>query len=190
MVATTPAAKPYVPWYLRWELPAVVPGAIFAALMLWSVTRSIGTSNWAEGLDVLTSVGLPALLVGIIFARLRWLPGWLAHLLSAALGKVRDQELAALPCEYELPESYFTEVKDPSRVNLTRDGSPLGRVNGPGETDDADLGLWCGPNYVNLKRGSTELGAYPYDQILGRLKTELDVLINSRSEGSALRGVP
>jgi (E)-4-hydroxy-3-methylbut-2-enyl-diphosphate synthase len=51
------------------------------------------------------------------------------------------------------------------------------RVNGPGETDDADLGLWCGPNYVNLKRGSEELGAYPYDKILPRLKEELDALI-------------
>jgi len=55
------------------------------------------------------------------------------------------------------------------------------RVNGPGETDDADLGLWCGPNFVNLKRGSTELGAYPYDQILGRLKSELDALIAGKS---------
>jgi (E)-4-hydroxy-3-methylbut-2-enyl-diphosphate synthase len=55
------------------------------------------------------------------------------------------------------------------------------RVNGPGETDDADLGLWCGPNFVNLKRGSTELGAYPYDKILGRLKQELDELIASRA---------
>ena len=64
------------------------------------------------------------------------------------------------------------------------------RVNGPGETDDADLGLWCGPNYVNLKRGSTELGAYPYDTILIRLKTELDELISRRSVGNALRGVP
>src|SRR5436305_15171350 len=86
MVATTPATKPYVPWYLRWELPAVVPGVILAALMLWGVTRSIGTSNWADGLEVLTSVALPALAVGIIFARLRCLPGWLAHVLSAALG--------------------------------------------------------------------------------------------------------
>jgi (E)-4-hydroxy-3-methylbut-2-enyl-diphosphate synthase len=51
------------------------------------------------------------------------------------------------------------------------------RVNGPGETDDADLGLWCGPNFVNLKRGSTELGAYPYDKILDRLRAELDDLI-------------
>ncbi len=55
------------------------------------------------------------------------------------------------------------------------------RVNGPGETDDADLGLWCGPTYVNLKRGHTELGAYPYDAILSRLKTELDTLIASKS---------
>jgi (E)-4-hydroxy-3-methylbut-2-enyl-diphosphate synthase len=54
------------------------------------------------------------------------------------------------------------------------------RVNGPGETDDADLGLWCGPNHVNLKRGSEELGAYPYDAILPRLKRELDVLIADR----------
>jgi (E)-4-hydroxy-3-methylbut-2-enyl-diphosphate synthase len=51
------------------------------------------------------------------------------------------------------------------------------RVNGPGETDDADLGLWCGPNYVNLKRGSQSLGAIPYDQVLPRLKAELDALI-------------
>ena len=51
------------------------------------------------------------------------------------------------------------------------------RVNGPGETDDADLGLWCGPNFVNLKRRSEELGAFPYDVILGKLKSELDALI-------------
>jgi (E)-4-hydroxy-3-methylbut-2-enyl-diphosphate synthase len=55
------------------------------------------------------------------------------------------------------------------------------RVNGPGETDDADLGLWCGPNFVNLKKGSQDLGAYPYDQILDRLKSELDALIASRT---------
>jgi (E)-4-hydroxy-3-methylbut-2-enyl-diphosphate synthase len=55
------------------------------------------------------------------------------------------------------------------------------RVNGPGETDDADLGLWCGPNFVNLKRRSQELGAYPYDAILPRLKQELDLLIAQRA---------
>jgi (E)-4-hydroxy-3-methylbut-2-enyl-diphosphate synthase len=53
------------------------------------------------------------------------------------------------------------------------------RVNGPGETDDADLGLWCGPNFVNLKRSGESLGAFSYDEILPRLKRELDALIES-----------
>jgi len=55
------------------------------------------------------------------------------------------------------------------------------RVNGPGETDDADLGLWCAPNFVNLKRGSEEIGAFPYDEILPRLRQELDALIAEKS---------
>jgi len=55
------------------------------------------------------------------------------------------------------------------------------RVNGPGETDDADLGLWCGPNYVNLKRGPEAIGAYPYDEILPRLKEELDAVIAAKA---------
>ena len=57
------------------------------------------------------------------------------------------------------------------------------RVNGPGETDDADLGLWCGAKAVNLKRGGQKLGSFSYDEILPRLKTELDALIAERSSG-------
>jgi len=55
------------------------------------------------------------------------------------------------------------------------------RVNGPGETDDADLGLWCGPKQVNLKRQGEKLGAFGYDAILGKLKQELDALIVAKS---------
>ena len=55
------------------------------------------------------------------------------------------------------------------------------RVNGPGETDDADLGLWCAPNFVNLKRGPEEIGAFSYDEILPRLKQELDTLIAEKT---------
>ena len=55
------------------------------------------------------------------------------------------------------------------------------RVNGPGETDDADLGLWCGPAAVNLKKGPEALGFYSYDEILDRLKLEVDALIAARS---------
>ena len=51
------------------------------------------------------------------------------------------------------------------------------RVNGPGETDDADLGLWCGPKQVNFKRRGELVGSFGYDEILPRLKIELDALI-------------
>ena len=54
------------------------------------------------------------------------------------------------------------------------------RVNGPGETDDADLGLWCAPNFVNLKRGEEPLGQFPYDEVLIRLKSEVDTLISRK----------
>ena len=55
------------------------------------------------------------------------------------------------------------------------------RVNGPGETDDADLGMWCAPTYVNLKRGPESLGHFTYDEILPRLRGELDRLIEERA---------
>lgn len=54
------------------------------------------------------------------------------------------------------------------------------RVNGPGETDDADLGLWCGPSFVNLKRGSRRVGAFRYDEILARLRNELEALVREK----------
>ncbi|VAX40776.1 (E)-4-hydroxy-3-methylbut-2-enyl-diphosphate synthase (flavodoxin) [hydrothermal vent metagenome] len=59
------------------------------------------------------------------------------------------------------------------------------RVNGPGETDDADLGLWCAPNFVNLKKGTESLGAYPYNEILPKLKQELDLLIHDSEPSNA-----
>jgi (E)-4-hydroxy-3-methylbut-2-enyl-diphosphate synthase len=55
------------------------------------------------------------------------------------------------------------------------------RVNGPGETDDADLGLWCGPTTVNLKKKDRKLGNFRYDDVLGRLRVEVDKLIAERT---------
>lgn len=53
------------------------------------------------------------------------------------------------------------------------------RVNGPGETDDADLGLWCAPNFVNLKRGPEPIGQFGYDEVLDKLRQEVDRIIAS-----------
>ena len=61
------------------------------------------------------------------------------------------------------------------------------RVNGPGETDDADLGLWCGPTTVNLKKKSEKLGHFGYDVVLERLRQELDGLIAEQANSSSER---
>jgi (E)-4-hydroxy-3-methylbut-2-enyl-diphosphate synthase len=55
------------------------------------------------------------------------------------------------------------------------------RVNGPGETDDADLGLWCGPTTVNLKKKDVKVGSYSYSDVLPKLREELDRLIAERA---------
>ncbi len=75
------------------------------------------------------------------------------------------------------------EVKDMSNYAKQHDITiaVMGcRVNGPGETDDADLGLWCGPTTVNLKKKSVKLGYFGYDVVLDRLKEEIDRLIAER----------
>jgi len=61
------------------------------------------------------------------------------------------------------------------------------RVNGPGETDDADLGLWCAPTHVNLKRKAETIGTYRYDEVLARLKAELDRLVAARGTRAGTR---
>lgn len=65
------------------------------------------------------------------------------------------------------------------------------RVNGPGETDDADLGLWCAPTHVNFKRRGELVGSFSYEEIIPRLKQELDQLIAQKqtvSGGESVRG--
>ena len=51
------------------------------------------------------------------------------------------------------------------------------RVNGPGETDDADIGLWCGPLGVNLKHGEDVVGHFPYDTVISETRALLDRVI-------------
>ena len=40
------------------------------------------------------------------------------------------------------------------------------RVNGPGESDDADVGMWCGGDRVNLKSGGTPVGTFSYEEVV------------------------
>jgi (E)-4-hydroxy-3-methylbut-2-enyl-diphosphate synthase len=62
------------------------------------------------------------------------------------------------------------------------------RVNGPGETDDADIGMWCGPLGVNLKLGEEIVGHFPYDSVLGEVKRVLDDVIAMKTPQPAPAG--
>jgi len=55
------------------------------------------------------------------------------------------------------------------------------RVNGPGETDHADIGLWCGKTLVNLKRGSTLIGSFNYDEVIEKMLYEVNKLLGERN---------
>ncbi len=71
----------------------------------------------------------------------------------------------------------MTEYAKDYRVTIAVMGC---RVNGPGETDDADIGLWCGPLGVNLKHGEEVVGHFPYDQVLDQAHALLDRVIRDK----------
>jgi (E)-4-hydroxy-3-methylbut-2-enyl-diphosphate synthase len=106
------------------------------------------------------------------------------HIAGAAALDSQRLNIISCPSCSRVENEAFIELAQKVR-DLTRDlaAYPITiavmgcRVNGPGETDNADLGLWCGPTSVNLKRGSQPLGAYSYDAILPRLKSELAALV-------------
>jgi len=54
------------------------------------------------------------------------------------------------------------------------------RVNGPGETDHADIGLWCGKTSVNLKRGQTLIGSFGYEEVIEKMKMQIAFLATSK----------
>ncbi len=53
------------------------------------------------------------------------------------------------------------------------------RVNGPGESDDADVGMWCGGDRVNLKSGGTSVGTFSYEEVVEKAVELLKEKISS-----------
>jgi len=87
--------------------------------------------------------------------------------------RVENEQFVELAQQVKVMTDYAT----PYKITIAIMGC---RVNGPGETDDADLGLWCGPTTVNLKKKDQKLGFFKYDEVLSHLRTELDKLIEER----------
>ena len=119
-----------------------------------------------------------AILDDIARGRFRSVPDWLDHGLNIiscpSCSRVENDAFVELAQQVKEMTAYARDHD----VTIAIMGC---RVNGPGETDAADLGLWCGPAAVNLKRGSEVLGAYRYDEVLDRLRVALDELIGERA---------
>ncbi len=78
--------QPFETKSVRPTLLDLVPGLILCLIMVWAVMRSIVVGQWSPGIDILPMVALPALVIGVIFAQMRQISYWLAHLCSAAIG--------------------------------------------------------------------------------------------------------
>ena len=87
--------------------------------------------------------------------------------------RVENEQFVELAQQVKVMTDYASQYK----ITIAVMGC---RVNGPGETDDADLGLWCGPTTVNLKKKDQKIGYFKYDEVLIHLRTELDKLIEAR----------
>lgn len=121
---------------------------------------------------------------GTVLTSNQWQPERLNIVSCPSCARVQNEAFVRLAGEVrEATRALAERLKnDPELPALTI--AVMGcRVNGPGETDDADFGLWCGPREVNLKRDGVLLGAFSYEQIVPRLLQEIDRMSgNSEAE--------
>ena len=101
-----------------------------------------------------------------------WQPEKLNIISCPSCARVENEQFVALA----------EQVREAMRTQERATVSPLTiavmgcRVNGPGETDHADIGLWCGKTLVNLKRSSTLIGSFGYDEVIEKMLNEVDRL--------------
>lgn len=105
--------------------------------------------------------------MGKILSETDWTPDRLNIVSCPSCARVENERFVALA---EQVREATRRMKD-TPLTIAVMGC---RVNGPGETDNADLGLWCGPNSVNLKRGETFVGSFGYDEITEKLLREIE----------------
>ncbi|MGH2632067.1 MAG: (E)-4-hydroxy-3-methylbut-2-enyl-diphosphate synthase [Tepidiformaceae bacterium] len=178
------AARPDIPLHLGVTEAGLLPGGVIKTRIAFEqlLSRGIGDTirvsltlpfadKWKEveaGQQIVTDIDA---------GRFRSVPVFQDHGLNIiscpSCSRVENEAFIDLAFKVKEMSAYAKEYD----ITIAVMGC---RVNGPGETDDADLGLWCAPTFVNLKRGEAELGAYPYDVVLDRLKVELDAIIEEK----------
>jgi (E)-4-hydroxy-3-methylbut-2-enyl-diphosphate synthase len=179
------AARPDVPLHLGVTEAGLPPDGViktriaFEQLILQGIGDTIRVSltlpNERKADEVVAGLRI---LADIHNGRLRGIPENLGKGLNiiACPSCSRVENMAFIELAAEVKR--LTRYAEPYNVTIAVMGC---RVNGPGETDNADLGLWCGPRTVNLKRRDVLLGTYGYEEVLTHLRAELDALIAARS---------
>lgn len=110
--------------------------------------------------------------LGKIISESDWTPDRLNIISCPSCARVENDRFVALAEEVYAATRFMKDT--PMTIAV------MGcRVNGPGETDSADFGLWCGTNAVNLKQGETLVGVFPYDEIIQKLLSLIQLRTNS-----------
>jgi len=183
------AAKPDVPLHLGVTEAGMLPDGVIKTRIAFEQLLSRGIGD-----TIRVSLTLPfsdkwreveagnQIIADIEAGRFRSVPQFMDHGLNIiscpSCSRVENEAFVDLAFKVKEMSAYAKEHD----ITIAVMGC---RVNGPGETDDADLGLWCAPAFVNLKKGEREIGSFPYDTVLDRLKVELDAIIEAKITASA-----
>jgi len=183
------AAKPDVPLHLGVTEAGMLPDGVIKTRIAFEQLLSRGIGD-----TIRVSLTLPfsdkwreveagnQIIADIEAGRFRSVPQFMDHGLNIiscpSCSRVENEAFVDLAFKVKAMSAYAKEHD----ITIAVMGC---RVNGPGETDDADLGLWCAPAFVNLKKGEREIGSFPYDTVLDRLKVELDAIIETKMTASA-----
>ncbi len=142
-----------------------------------SLTVPNERKNWEieAGQEILRNVER-----GTTVSLANWKPSRLNIVSCPSCARVENERFIALAEEIRAAMLPFN-MDSSSRKTLTI--AVMGcRVNGPGETNHADLGLWCGPETVHFKRGEELLDRYSYGEIVPRLLDEVTHFVDTATE--------
>jgi (E)-4-hydroxy-3-methylbut-2-enyl-diphosphate synthase len=103
---------------------------------------------------------------GIVLTEKDWQPDKLNIISCPSCSRVENDRFVQLAEQVQSATEHLKEVP----LTIAVMGC---RVNGPGETDHADIGLWCGVNAVNLKRGSVLVGSFRYEEVVEKMLAEI-----------------
>lgn len=116
---------------------------------------------------------------------------------NVRLGKIIDPKTVTLPllniiscpsCSRVESERFVELAEKIVAVTAFARDIPLNlavmgcRVNGPGEADSADIGLWCGKDHVNLHLNGNPIGRWKYEEIPAKVVELVEKIVHNGND--------